>query len=156
VPERFQADGSANVDELAEAGIDVVFTFGGGDILVPYRTAGVTAVNVEFSTYDELARSVAVAGDVLGGAARERAKAYDDYLDRNVDLVESRLADLPTAERPSVLHIRGFPPIGVDGGNNPIWVRVAGATNAASASGTISTEELSRLDPDVIFMGLRG
>lgn len=161
VPELFQADGSVNVEELFNAKVDVVFAFDGGAPLAPFKSAGMPAVTVGFASYDQLAQSVTLAGDIYGGDAVKRAKAYVDYLHRNVDLVTSRLANLPDSSLPTVLHISAYPPISVDGagGSTDLWIRVAGAKNAVAdvkGRGTITPEQLLRLDPDVIILQAPG
>lgn len=165
VPELFQSDASVNLEELIEAQVDVVFGWGlalDGTPLEKYKKAGIPALAVGFNSYAELGQSVMVAGDVLGGEARQEARAYVDYINKNINLVESRLANLPASERPSVLHISSYPPIDVDGSGSvaDLWVEPAGGKNAMGGiidgRSTIATEQLLRLDPDVIIVQAPG
>ncbi|MGH3778240.1 MAG: ABC transporter substrate-binding protein [Pseudonocardiaceae bacterium] len=106
-----------------------------------------------------MAQGVTLAGDVLGGTAPERAKAYVDYLNNNVNLVQSRLANLPESQRPSVVHIPSFPPLTVDGGGSTqggLWINTAGGRSEFSDQEgtyiTVSAEELLERNPDVLVI----
>lgn len=124
-----------------------------------YGNSGIPNLNVDFATYSELAEAGTLAGDVLGGTAPERVKAYVDYLTKNVNLVESRLANLPESQRPSVVHIPSFPPLTVDGGGSAaggLWINTAGGrsefSNQKGTYITVSAEELLQRDPDVLVI----
>ena len=106
--------------------------------------------------------SITLAGEVYGGTARERAKAFVDYFGAKLDFVEARLSKLDQAQRPSVLHISSYPPLIVDGGPSLIgeWIKIGGGIDAAaSVSGThvgITIEQLLKWDPDVIIVQTPG
>ncbi|MGH3797606.1 MAG: ABC transporter substrate-binding protein [Pseudonocardiaceae bacterium] len=126
------------------------------------QNAGIPSVVVGFTTFPELSKSVTLAGEILGGTARRRAQAYVDYLNKNVNLVQSRLANLPESQRPSVVHIASYPPLVVDGGGSSadMWINAAGATNALSdvngSHSTITAEELLQRNPDVLIIQAPG
>ena len=140
----------------------MVFGFDAGLPLKPFSDAGIPAVVVGFTSFAQLGQSVSLAGQVPGDPAAQRAQAYLDYLDHNVELVRSRLANLPATERPSVAHIASFPSLVVDGhgSSTAMWIDAAGATNAMDAvsgsHGTITGEELLRRNPDVLIIQAPG
>lgn len=155
IPELFPYDGTAgNVEELLRLDIDAVFSYNDS-----YQNSGVANLDVSFFSYTELADAVTLAGNVLGGTAPERAKKYVDYLNKNVELVRSRVANLPESERPSVVHIPDFPPLTIDGGQSQqggLWVDAAGGRPEFSDQEgtyiTTSAEELLNRDPDVLVI----
>lgn len=162
VPELFSNDGSASVEELLKAKTDVVYQFGGGSSLQPFRAAGMAGLNVGFTSWAQLGQSVLLAGEVDGPTELARAKAYVRYLDANVKLVTSRVAKLPASQRPSVLHIASYPPIVVDGtsGDSTFWETSAGGTDVTrgvdGSHVTITSEQLLRWNPDVIIVETPG
>jgi iron complex transport system substrate-binding protein len=128
----------------------------------PFQTASVPAVVMNFNSFQQLPQSILLAGDVYGGPAKERARAFVDYLDSKRSLIRSRLANLPADQRPSVVHISSYPPLVIDGGPSLIgeWIRLGGGTDAASSvSGThvgISIEQLLKWNPDVLIVQTPG
>ncbi|MEX5709337.1 ABC transporter substrate-binding protein [Parafrankia sp. FMc6] len=162
VPELFASGGKVNMEELLRVDPDVVSTIDGGDTLTPFQQAGLPAVSMSFDHFDELAPSVELAGKVYGGDATARAKAYVDYVNGRAEMVRGRLADLPDAEKPSVVHISSYPPLVVDGGDTLIddWITIAGGRDAAkSVPGThvtVSGEQLLQWNPDVLIIQTPG
>lgn len=120
---------------------------------------GMSAVRVNFSTYDGLKNTVRITGDVLGGDAPERAKQYLAYLDEKTKFVEDRTKGLSDAERPVVLHIVGGDDLfKVDGTETIIdeWIRYSGGKNAITAKGPqikTTIEEILKANPDIIIIG---
>jgi iron complex transport system substrate-binding protein len=105
---------------------------------------------------------VTLAGNLYGGEAKERAKAFVDYFDSKLNFIKSRLDKLPASERPTVVHISSYPPLIVDGGPSLIgeWIKLGGGTDAAaSVSGThvsVSIEQLLAWNPDVLIIQTPG
>lgn len=165
VPQLFAADGSVNMEKLLALDTSVVSATGSGAKLAPFKSAGLPAVNLTFSTLSQLPKSITVAGSVYGGSAVAKAEAFDKYFEANLKLITSRTASLPASAKPSVLHIASYEngQLIVDGPGTIMdgWIKAAGGTDAAaplavagSSQGyshvTITTEQLLQWNPDVI------
>lgn len=165
VPQLFAADGSVNMEKLLALNTSVVSATGSGSSLAPFKSAGLPAVNMTFSTLSQLPQSITLAGSVYGGGAVAKAKAFDKYFNANLQLVTSRTASLPASAKPSVLHIASYEngQLIIDGPGTIMdgWIKAAGGTDAAAplAAGgsskgyshvTITTEQLLQWNPDII------
>jgi iron complex transport system substrate-binding protein len=172
VPQLFAADGSFNMEGLLSRKTSVVSATGGGSKLAPFKSAGLPAVDMTFSTLEQLPQSITLAGSVYGGSAIAKAEAFNKYFDANLQLVNSRTASLPASAKPSVLHIASYEngQLIVDGPGTIMdgWIKAAGGTDAAAplaAAGssnskssnskgyshvTITAEQLLQWNPDVI------
>ena len=162
IPELFRNGGGVNIEDLLARNPDVVSTLDAGATLKPFEAAGIPAVVMVFDHMPQFAPSITLAGEVYGGAAKEKAKAFVDYFNARQAMIESRLASLPDGERPSVVHISSFPPLIIDGGPSLIgdWIRLAGGNDAAhEVSGThvtITPEQLLKWNPDVLIIQTPG
>ncbi|MGH3669689.1 MAG: ABC transporter substrate-binding protein [Pseudonocardiaceae bacterium] len=160
VPELFQNGGGVNMEELLQAKPDVVSAIDGGTVLAPFQAAGLPAVDMYFPNLSQLTQSITLAGQVYGGMAAKIAQQYNDYFDANVKLIESRLANLPDSQRPSVLHIRNFPPLTINSGTSIVgqWIRIAGGNDVASGVNgtTITAEQVLKWNPDVLIIQAPG
>lgn len=167
VPQLFVTGGSPDTEKLLSLKTSVVSATGGGSNLAPFKSAGLPAVDMTFSTLAQLPKSITLAGSVYGGSAAAKAKAYDTYFAANLHLVTSRTAGLPASAKPSVLHIASYEDgqLIIDGPDTVMdgWIKAGGGTDAAaslaaggkaSAKGyahvTISPEQLLQWNPDVI------
>ncbi|WP_211241215.1 ABC transporter substrate-binding protein [Pseudonocardia spinosispora] len=165
IPELFHNGGAVNMEDLLQLKPDVVSAVDGGATLKPFQEVGLPAVDMNFNTFQQLTQSMVLAGQVYGGDAVGRAQSFTEYVNAKVQLVRSRLASLPSARRPSVVHIASYPPLVVDGGTSLIdeWIKLAGGTDAASplsgASGThvtVTMEQLLTWNPDVLIVETPG
>jgi iron complex transport system substrate-binding protein len=115
-----------------------------------------------FDRMPQFTPSITLAGEVYGGAAKGKAKAFVEYFNATQAMIQSRLASLPDDERPSVVHISSFPPLIIDGGPSLIgdWIRLAGGNDAAhEVSGThvtVTAEQLLKWNPDVLIIQTPG
>lgn len=162
VPELFRNGGGVNMEELLADNPDVASVLNNPPTFKPFETAGIPAVVTEFARLPDLAPSITLAGEVYGGASRKRAAAFVDYFNARVAMIQSRLANLPPDQRPSVVHIAGYPPLIIDGGPSLIgdWIRLSGGVDAAHAvSGThvtVTPEQLLKWNPDVLIIQTPG
>ena len=93
------------------------------------QKAGMKAVLVIFQDFDGLKKTVRITASVIGGNAPKIAETYIGELDGNINVVKSRIKNIPENRRPTVLHITGSTNlIEVDGGKSMIgeWIRLAG------------------------------
>lgn len=149
-----------NPESLLAKRVDVVFTSKGNDKAESYRQAGLPTLEMAFTDYPSLMKSVTTTAEVLGTAdARARAKAYNQYLQTTLEGVLRKTQNLTTAQRPRVLHIQSLKPLKVDGSHTLIdtWIKLAGGINvAAEIQGNmkeISPEQVLAWQPDVIILG---
>jgi iron complex transport system substrate-binding protein len=110
IPDLFRNGGAVNIEDVLSLHPDVVSALDGGATVAPFGSAGLTAVVMSFSRLPDLAPSITLAGQLYGGAAQDRARAFVTYFNGKVAMIQQRLADLPEAQRPSVVHISSFPP----------------------------------------------
>jgi iron complex transport system substrate-binding protein len=161
VPELFHGS-AVNMEELLAVRPDVVSIIGSAANVARLQSAGLPAAVMTFTSYSSLQRSVAIAGDIYGGEARQRASRYNAYLDGKLRFVQSRLADLPASQRPTVVHVASYPPLVIDGGPSIMgeWIRLGGGIDAASAVAgphvTITMEQLLAWDPQVLIVETPG
>ena len=156
-----QVRGTAfNPESLLAKKVDVVFTSAGNDKAESYRQAGLPTLQMAFTDYPSLMKSVATTAEVLGtDDARARAKAYNQYLQTTIDTVQSKMRGLTAEQRPSVLHIQSLKPLKVDGSQTLIdtWIHLAGGKNAAAEiqgnMKEVSPERVLAWQPDVIILG---
>ncbi|WP_210253248.1 ABC transporter substrate-binding protein [Beijerinckia sp. L45] len=162
VPETFRNGGTVNIEDLLSRRPDVVSMLGGTVSDTPFKTAGIPAVVMTFASLEQLPKSITLAGDVYGGDAKVKAAAFVAYFNGKLAAIQARLADLPDAQRPSVVHISSFPPLVIDGGTSLIdnWIKQAGGRDAAhDVSGVhvgITMEQLLTWDPDVLIVETPG
>lgn len=106
-----------------------------------------------------LRKRVTLTAQALGPDARIRAQRYQRYFQRNISLIQQRLADLPAAGRVRLYHsmsstliTSGRPSLNQD------WMDLAGARNIAetwftarpNAAGEVPLEKIIAADPQVV------
>ncbi|MGG4661841.1 ABC transporter substrate-binding protein [Providencia vermicola] len=130
---------------------------------VPQRdlleSAGVKVVEYPANSLKSLQERVQATAKELGPDAQSKAVEYQRYFDRNVALVNARLAGLTEAEKRTVYHSMGStlftsgrPSLNQD------WMDLAGAKNVAETwftdkknnSGEVLLETIIAANPDVI------
>lgn len=149
-----------NVESLLAARVDVVFTATAGERnALAYEQAGIPTLRMNFTDLPSLQRSLVTTAQVLGTPeARQRAEAYNAYLDEKLHEVHTLTDPLTDAQRPRVLHIASLNPLRVDGSGTLIddWIKVAGGRNAATGLNgnqqPVSGEQLLAWQPDVIIL----
>lgn len=149
-----------NPESLLAKRVDVVFTSKGNDKAESYRQAGLPTLEMAFTDYPSLMKSVSTTAEVLGTVeARDRAKAYNHYLQTVMNGIQQQTQSLTPAQRPAVLHIQSLKPLKVDGSHTLIdtWITLAGGKNAAAdIQGNmkeVSPERVLAWQPDVIILG---
>ncbi|MGM9533911.1 MAG: ABC transporter substrate-binding protein [Intestinibacter sp.] len=149
-------------EELVELNPDLVIT-ANGDGAAEYREAGLNAICLMFTNYDQLKQSISIMGEIFGGEAQKRAEEYIDYLDGNIKLVQDRLKDVKDEDKPTVYYMdgqSGKDPY-VTSGTGTIqeeWITIAGGKLATDGvlegmSQEITPEQLLKINPDYILVG---
>ncbi|KEA52323.1 ABC transporter substrate-binding protein [Mangrovibacter sp. MFB070] len=149
-----------NSESLVTRHTDVLFVAKGNPDVAGYRQAGIPTLEMAFTDYPSMARSITTTANVIGTAtARARAQAWVDYLHQTVASISAKTATLTDAQRPRVLHIQSLNPLKVDGSGTLIdtWIHLAGGRNAAAeVKGNmkeVSPEMVLYWQPDVIILG---
>ena len=148
-----------NVETLLADHVDLVFASTGDRQALAYQQAGLPVMRMGYTDLPGLQRSMLATARALGGPQPlERATAYNRYLDEQLATVKSRVGNLPTSQRPRVLHIASLEPLKVDGSDTLIdqWIQLAGGRNAAvGLKGNlqaVSAEQLLVWQPDVVVL----
>lgn len=155
-----QIEGTAfNVEDLLAKRVDLVFTSLADRQAVAYEQVGLPVMRMGYSDLPGLKQSMLATAQALGGEApMQRAKAYNGFLDQQLKTVSDRVAAIPLAQRPRVLHIASVNPLKVDGSDTLIddWIKLAGGRNAATGLRgnlqVVSAEQVLAWQPDVVIL----
>ena len=151
--------GEVNYEEALKLQPDVVFASDDG-VTETARKQGLACVNVAFQDYDGLRKDIEITAEVLGDDAKKIAKEWQDYLDKNIALVEERMKGIKDEERVKVLHIASSDSFTKVDGRKCIvdeWIKLAGGVNALEQEGNlieVTMEDIVAADPEVIIMGV--
>lgn len=114
---------------------------------------------MNFDDFPSMERSLLTTAAVVGTPqARQRAEAYNRYLNQQISMISQKTSGLSQQQRPTVLHIQSLKPLKVDGRNTLIdtWIKLAGGRNvAASVDGNmkqITPEQVLAWQPDYIIL----
>lgn len=147
-------------EALVARQVDAVFVPANDPDAEAYRLAGIPVLAMRFNDFTSMKRSLITTAEVVGTQqARDRAAAYNRYLDQQIAAVDAKTHALPERARPRILHIQSLHPLKVDGRNTLIdtWITLAGGRNAAATvegnMRPISPEQVIRWDPEVIIIG---
>lgn len=148
-----------NAETLLAEHVDLVFTALGDRQAIAYRQLGLPVMQMGYTDLAGLKRSMLNTAKALGGAEpTARALAYNGFLDQQLAAVNHVVADIPTEQRPKVLHIASVNPLKVDGADTLIddWIKLAGGRNVATGlKGNlqiVSAEQLLAWQPDVVIL----
>ena len=126
------------------------------------RDAGIPAININFSNYDDMITSYTMIGEILGGEYQERLNEWCDMVAEKQAEVEALTADIADEDRPVVYYIAGqSDDLLTTMGSNSIcaeWTRLAGGVYATTlmddpTTTSVTAEEIFAIDPDVIIIG---
>ena len=148
-----------NPESLLAQKVDVVFVSAGNRDALALRQAGLPVVEMKFTDFESMKRSLRTTAQVLGTPeAAGRAQEYIHYLDDHLQQISAKTASLTVDQRPRVLHIQSLNPLKVDGSDTLIdqWIHAAGGRNAADGlkgnMQPVSAEQLLAWQPDVIIL----
>lgn len=147
-----------NLEELVPLKPQVVFDSDSA-LEEQLNSVDIPVVNVMFSNYDEMKRSITLTGDVLGGDSVAMAAEYCLYLDETLKMLDEKLGSLSEDEKPSVLHGNSVYTLAVDGSKTIIdaWIDASGGVNSAQEvegnMQTVTLEQVLDWNPDIIITG---
>ena len=148
-----------NAEEMLALKPDVIITNDRG--VESARSTGIPVVNMAFSDYEGLKETVFMTAQVFGDAYVEKAVAFNNYFDGNIELIESRLASIKEVDKIKVYYARNTADtfLKTDGSDTMAdeWCRVSGSINVASATvegfgKDFSAEQFIIENPDVIVL----
>ncbi|GAN71800.1 TroA family protein [Acetobacter syzygii] len=122
------------------------------------RRSGINALAAEYMTMPDMLTSLDMSAEAIGTTeAHNTAKRYRQEMERVLELLKFRTAQLHPSERPRVLHIARLSPLQIDGSKTLIdaWIQAAGGTNAATVAGNhrpVSFEQIAVWNPDVVIV----
>jgi len=138
----------------------VVLSSATNETLDKLKEAGIPAVIITFTNFDDLKKAFKLSGSMLGDSEKQKADEYISYLDSKLSSIKDISSKIPADKKLSVIHIQSLDPLKIDGSNTIIdsWINVAGATNAAAKDvkgnmQQVTFEQIQSYDPDVIIIG---
>ncbi|MDL2224808.1 ABC transporter substrate-binding protein [Eubacteriales bacterium OttesenSCG-928-M02] len=150
-----------NAEELLNYQPDLVIC--AGDAAPTYREAGLPAVNLMFSNYDDMKQSFGIMGEIFGGDYVAKAAKWSEMVDDTIAEVNNALKDLKEEDKPVVYYIGAmsssatYTSTMAAGGIQEAWVTHAGGIYAGKELGAtgndLQVEAILNLNPDVIMIG---
>ncbi|CAM3021868.1 ABC transporter substrate-binding protein [Komagataeibacter xylinus] len=149
-----------NAESLLHDQVDLVFVPQASAAIAAFGAVDIPVLVSSFQDVDGLLRVVDMTAAALGTEhAHATAAHYRTMMKQTVNDVRERLANVPEAARPRVLHIQSLHPLRVDGAGSIVdeWITLAGGRNAATGvSGNmkpVTPEQVAAWNPDVIILG---
>ncbi len=118
--------------------------------------AGIPAVAINYSTYEQLRGSFTMLGEALNKP--ERAAQIVAAMDRIAKQIQDKVSTIPEDKRKKVIALTKTNPITVMGGpsHSTFMAEMTGAVNAMKDApefiATVSMEQVLIADPDIIFV----
>lgn len=153
-------------EEVAGMNVDVVFWQNDNceELAKQLRDLGIAAVNVDFTDYESMKKSVSIAAEVLGTReAKAKADTFNTYLDKALSDVTSVTGSFNDADKLTVVNLRSVETLRADGGGTvaDTWINAVGAINMVGANNLkgnqyLEIEQLYDWDPDIIVSSVAG
>jgi len=153
---------SMSAEEIIEMGVDVVFWENGkyeavADQLIE---AGIAAVNVSFSTYDDMKKSIRLTAEVLGtDYAKSQAEKFCNTLDSTISSISAKVATLSEDEKVTVMAFRDNKNYrtGALDTMEDCWITICGGINKTASETnqignvTPTMEQIVEWNPEYMF-----
>ena len=98
-------------EQVAEMDVDVVFWQNDrcAELASQLNDLGIAAVNINFTDYDSMKKSISVAAETLGtDEAKAKAQKYNKYLDSVIGEITAISNNIPETDKVSVLNLRSL------------------------------------------------
>jgi len=152
----------ANLEDVLKVNPDL-YVCNNADTAAQARAAGIPAVVLSFSDYDNMKQSFTILGEILGGEYQTKLQNWCDYVENWTATITDTLKDVPESERP-VLYYNSAQQSGdvTAGFSSPSicksWANICGTVYMNDlmkdpSVSTFSAEELLEMDPDIIVVG---
>jgi len=162
VPLAIGGDGGLNVEELLRLRPEVLFMSSEppANQRAQLERGGIAIASFRANAIAAIVERVGITGEILGGQASARAREYQAYFKRNVEIVNQALAAIAPSRRVSLYHSVGSP-LTTSGrpSLNQDWMDLAQVRNVAEhwtisrarTTGDVSIEQIIAADPDMII-----
>lgn len=147
---------SINAEEVAKCNATVIL-MDVPDLVQSLRQLQLPVARSYVTSPETLMQSVLLTGQILGGAAEEKAAAYNAYYQGLIDSARAKTQQLDEADRPLVYYGRVEGGTAGKGSIPDFWIEASGGVNLASKMGlsgsraSINLEELLAADPDIVI-----
>lgn len=155
-----------SAEEVIELGVDVVFwqNTASETLAKQLNDAGIAAVNIAFTDYESMKKSISITADVLNtDYAREMASKFNAELDSTVKEISDITSTIKDEDKLRVLNLRNFETLRADGKNTvaDTWLGICGAVNVVSEQNLegnqyLTKEQIFEWNPDVIMSSATG
>lgn len=140
-----------------------IYISSGVDKAEEMQKAGIPSLVLMFSNYDDMKKSFTILGEILGGDYVQKMEYWCDFVDEWKSTITNKLADLKDEDKPVLYYCAPM-------GNAELtttfkspsmcqdWANICGAVYLNDltdnpAAGTITVEEVLKIDPDVMVIG---
>ncbi len=147
-------------EEVVALNVDVVFWQSNAcaELASQLIELGIAAVNVDYTDYSSMKKSVTLTADVLGTEkAKSKATQFNAYLDKTISDVQSITANIKEEDKVTVLNLRKFSTLRADGKDTvaDVWINMCGGINVVSQADLkgnqyLTAEQVLAWDPDFI------
>jgi len=152
----------SNVEDVLKLNPDLYIS-SGAEKAEEMQKAGIPSVVLMFSNYDDMKKSFTILGEILGGEYVQKMEYWCEFVDTWKDTITTRLADLKEEDKPVLYYCAPM-------GNGELtttfkspsmcqdWANICGAVYLNDltdnpGAGTITVEEVLKIDPDVMVIG---
>lgn len=150
-----------SAEALVQEDINIVFAKCSNDetLVKNLRESGITVIDCEFKTYEELQQVITLISDVLGTSqAIEKADKYNTYINDKVSNIKTQVSKISKNDRPKVLVLKDVNNYSAYGSSRYTgkWTELSGGNYVmvnqdTYANVNLTQEQLLEYDPEIIF-----
>lgn len=147
-------DSVVNVEELLKLKPDVVFIYSNSEKEIKkMEAAGLKVVALKRAEFDSIKENIKIISEVL--KKKERGDLLVEYMDKGINEVASKLAEIKDEDKPKVVEFYSDMKIAVNQYNH--WMNPSGAYNPAhkleGKLAEVDMEQMLLWNPDIIYLG---
>ena len=147
-------DSVVNVEELLKLKPDVVFIYSNGKKEIEkMEAAGLKVVALKRAEFDSIKENIKMISEVL--QKKERGDLLVEYMDKGINEVTSKLAEIKDEDKPKVIEFYSDMKIAVKTYDH--WMNPSGAYNPAhkleGKLAEVDMEQMLLWNPDIIYLG---
>lgn len=160
--------GIINIESLLKTNPDIIFiaqdVYQNENEVMKLERTGIPYVVIGYGSIAQQQKMIELIGEIVG--AKEKAVKYNQYYQKCIELVRSRIGDMPAQARPRVYHAVNEPlkTVGAPSLSND-WLQITGAINVAAMEQEIikagndsfvSLEQIIAWQPQIILVNENG
>ncbi|MBQ2697648.1 MAG: ABC transporter substrate-binding protein, partial [Clostridia bacterium] len=146
---------NSNVEDVFASGAQVMYSPTYDEATVAqYNAGGVAYVQLGLNSIEDFMNTVTIIGDVLGGEAPARAKAFIDYFYGMIDEIQLKTKDVEHKTRVLALSYKeGSFSIGTSSNMQNSYLKAVGGELFTEEweQAAVNVEDIIAFDPEVIF-----